>query len=145
MAYIKHMPLDCEHPSSLTPVCGNALRKWQRVPQEEIPVAICCKAERDEGGRWCGSCIKALRAKLVSQDGGDPEGRATHIWLCPWSEGVINSSEKPEEVRDSVMALVTHDDKEYTDPSYKCCNECRQPWHLVQEENHITDWNRSGW
>ena len=33
-------------------------------------------------------------------------------------------------MRDSVMALVIHDDKEYTDPSYKCCNECRQPWHL---------------
>ena len=134
---LKHMLQRDSNPTSIVPLCGNTIRRPKQMPREESIVGICTKADHSNGGRWCTFCIKAIRIK-ISPNGGP--GRPTHIALSPWPEEVTNVDGAPENMKDAVLVTYTSDQREYKNPNYGYCNECRKPWHIERDDDRITDW-----
>ena len=125
-------------PEDANPMCGNPVKGLRRLPGEDV--MICTKANYDEGGKWCYGCIAALR-NLIKADV-PLSGRPTHIRLSPMLKEVTEVSGAPEHLKDAVLVTFTYDRKNYEDPNYGYCNECRQPYHAERDDNKVTDWTR---
>lgn len=131
---VRDLPPDAE---AIRPSCGNSIKKWRRVQIDEEGLHICTKSAYASGGTWCRNCIDSLR--IIFENTGPVEGRATHLWLMPMSESVAAMLPPPE--RENALYLFgTVNTRDYDDPEYGYCNECRQPWHLEREDDHVTYW-----
>ena len=130
---VRDLPPDTE---AITPACGNSIRKWRRVQVNEEGLHICTKSAYADGGTWCPGCVKALRR--VFRDAGIPKGRATHMSLMPMSENI--AAMLPPSERDNALYLFgTVNARNYGEPGYEYCNECRQPRHHERQNNSTTD------
>ena len=124
---------------TITPTCGNPIKKWRRIPIGEEGLHICTKAAYTSGGTWCRNCVDSLRE--IIKDAGPEDGRATHLSLMPMSEEA--AALLPLAERDNATYLLaTVNAREYGSPEYEYCNECRQDWHLCRDDATRTDWNR---
>ena len=102
------------------PLCGASLGKWQlHTPLHEEPTLICLKAEKV----YCQNCVKKLRTMTETAES-RPTGRFTHFMLRVLAVDETLLSQLPESSR--VMLFGLWDDRNYGDPDYKYCNDCRQ-------------------
>ena len=121
--------------SSLSAACGNELNKWEPAPDLGPNIYICTKAKRANGSDvWCESCIKYIR-RFISEAGHPKPGRGTHIYLMRFP-----SPGGGPELEDIVSIVCVNADRNYDDPDYGYCRECKAPHHNERDDGGHTDW-----
>ena len=121
--------------SSLSAACGNELNKWEPAPDLGPNIYICTKAKRANGSDvWCESCIKYIR-RFISEAGHPKPGRGTHIYLMRFP-----SPGGGPELEDIVSIFCVNADRNYDDPDYGYCRECKAPHHNERDDGGHTDW-----
>ena len=119
----------------LSAACGNTLNKWDPAPDLGPNIYICTKAKRSDGADvWCASCIKYIR-RFIHEAAQPKPGRGTHIYLMRLPDP--NGGPEYENV---VTIVCVNADRNYEDPDYGYCRECKAPWHNERDEGLHTDW-----
>ena len=125
-----------------TPICGQAIRRWERLTHNGETITICTKSGYDDDGQWCYECVQDLRRNINAVSEPD-SGRVTHIMLVPFPEKIMNTSGPLDAIKnkDSILFLTYVNDKvDHDKPQYGYCNKCREPYHWVRDEQRVTDW-----
>ena len=119
----------------LLAACNNTLNNWDPAPDSGPDIYICTKAKRANGSDvWCESCIKYIR-RFISEAGHPKPGRGTHIYLMR-----LSSPSGGPELEDIVSIFCVNADRNYDDPDYGYCRECKAPHHNERDEGGHTDW-----
>ena len=119
----------------LLAACNNTLNNWDPAPDSGPDIYICTKAKRANGSDvWCESCIKYIR-RFISEAGHPKPGRGTHIYLMR-----LSSPSGGPELEDIVSIFCVNADRNYDDPDYGYCKECKAPHHNERDEGGHTDW-----
>ena len=119
----------------LTAACGNTLNNWDPAPDLGADILICTKAKKPDGAEvWCAFCIKYIR-RFIGEAVRPKPGRGTHIYMrrLPSPGGEL-------ELEDVVSIFCVNAERNYEDPDYGYCRECKAPWHNERDEGPHTDW-----
>ena len=125
-----------------TPICGQAMRGWEQLTHNGETITICTKSGYDHDGQWCYACVQVLRRHIAVVATPD-SGRATHLMLVPMPEQIKNTPGPLDAIKnkDTILFLAYINDKvDHDMPEYGHCDECREPYHWVRDDQRVTDW-----